>query len=121
MRAYEPIPGLEPLPLRGPDLVRGAELKDFTATLMQALMSDYRIAGAAVAIVKDGEPVLLEGYGTADARRGVDAAVDPHQTLFRIGSTSKLVTATAALQLVDAGRLALDADVNEYLPFRVPA
>jgi CubicO group peptidase (beta-lactamase class C family) len=77
------------------------------------------IAGAAVVIVKDGEVIALRGYGLADVERGTP--VDPERTLFRTGSVGKLFTWTAVMQQVEAGRLALDRDVNEYLDFRIPA
>jgi len=76
-------------------------------------------AGAVVAVVKDGAVLLVKGYGfsNVDAR----APVDPERTLFRPGSTSKLFTWTAVMQLVEQGKLDLDHDVNEYLGFRLPA
>jgi CubicO group peptidase (beta-lactamase class C family) len=76
------------------------------------------IAGAVVVIVKDGSVLLQKGYGYADvaARR----PVDPGSTLFRPGSVSKLFTWTAVMQLVEQGKLDLDADVNQYLDFRIP-
>ncbi len=77
------------------------------------------IAGAAVVIVKDGEVLALRGYGLADVAQG--APVDPARTLFRTGSVGKLFTWTAVMQQVEAGRLDLDRDVNDYLDFRIPA
>jgi CubicO group peptidase (beta-lactamase class C family) len=76
------------------------------------------IAGAAVVIVKDGEVLALHGYGDADVARG--RRVDPARTLFRTGSVGKLFTWTAVMQQVEAGRLELDRDVNDYLDFRIP-
>ena len=46
--------------------------------------------------------------------------VDPDRTLFRPGSVSKLVTWTAAMQLVEQGKLDLDEDINTYLDFKIP-
>ena len=46
--------------------------------------------------------------------------VDPANTLFRPGSVSKLFTWTAVMQLVEQGKLDLDADINQYLDFKVP-
>ncbi|MDX3899263.1 MAG: serine hydrolase domain-containing protein [Sphingobium sp.] len=76
------------------------------------------IAGAVVVVVKDGGLLTARGYGWADiaARR----PVDPDRTLFRVGSVSKLVTWTAVMQLVEAGKLNLDRDVNVWLDFRIP-
>ncbi|MGN6453552.1 MAG: serine hydrolase domain-containing protein [Steroidobacteraceae bacterium] len=77
------------------------------------------IAGAVVAIVKDGEVLTERGYGYADV--AAKKPVDPKLTLFRPGSVSKLFTWTAVMQLVEAGKIDLDADVNQYLDFKIPA
>ncbi|HYH29746.1 MAG TPA: serine hydrolase domain-containing protein [Pseudonocardia sp.] len=70
-----------------------------------------RIPGMAVAIVRGGEVVHVAGYGTD----GRGAPVTP-RTPFRVGSLTKAFTAAAVLQLVDAGRVDLDAPVRAYLP-----
>jgi CubicO group peptidase (beta-lactamase class C family) len=77
------------------------------------------IAGAVVVVVKDGQVLLQKGYGYADLAKRTP--VDPDATLFRPGSVSKLFTWTAVMQLVQAGKLDLDADVNQYLDFTIPA
>jgi CubicO group peptidase (beta-lactamase class C family) len=76
------------------------------------------VAGAVVVIVKDGQVVTQRGFGYADVAKR--KPVDPATTLFRPGSTSKLYTWTAVMQLVEAGKLNLDADVNQYLDFKIP-
>jgi CubicO group peptidase (beta-lactamase class C family) len=76
------------------------------------------IAGAVVAVVKDGQVLFEKGYGYADVKRR--RPVDPARTLFRPGSVSKLFTWTAVMQLVEQGKLDLDRDVNAYLDFKVP-
>jgi CubicO group peptidase (beta-lactamase class C family) len=76
------------------------------------------IAGAVVVIVKDGQVLLEKGYGYADYEQRIP--VDPKSTLFRWGSTSKLFTWTAVMQLVEQGKIDLDADVNQYLDFKIP-
>lgn len=75
------------------------------------------IAGAVVAVVKDGRVLTQRGFGFADvaARR----QVVPDTTLFRPGSTSKLFTWTAVMQQVEAGKIDLDRDVNDYLDFKI--
>ena len=85
---------------------------------MPYALAEADIAGAVVAVVRNGEVVTQRGYGYADmeSRR----PVDPQRTLFRPGSVSKLVTWTAVMQLVEQGRLDLDADVNSYLDFEIP-
>jgi CubicO group peptidase (beta-lactamase class C family) len=81
-------------------------------------MEEYHIAGAAVAVVKDGELFFAKGYGYSDVGEGVP--VDPEETMFRIGSVGKVFTWTAVMQLVEQGKLDLDADINTYLDFRIP-
>lgn len=77
------------------------------------------IAGAVVVVVKDGQVLTERGYGFSDVAKRVP--VDPALTLFRPGSVSKLLTWTAVMQLVEEGKISLDADVNEYLDFKIPA
>ena len=76
------------------------------------------IAGAVVVVVKDGEILTERGFGYADVERR--KRVDPKNTLFRPGSVSKLVTWTAVMQLVEQGKIDLDADINAYIDFRIP-
>jgi CubicO group peptidase (beta-lactamase class C family) len=76
------------------------------------------IPGAVVVVVKDGQPLTMRGFGYSDLKAG--KPVDPNLTLFRPGSVSKLFTWTAVMQLVQAGKLNLDADVNIYLDFKIP-
>ena len=76
------------------------------------------IPGAVVVVVKDGQPLLEKGYGYADV--AAHKPVDPANTLFRPGSVSKLFTWTAVMQLVEEGKLDLDADIDAYLDFKIP-
>jgi CubicO group peptidase (beta-lactamase class C family) len=77
------------------------------------------IAGAVVAIVKDGQVLTERGYGYSDVAKRTP--VDPKRTLFRPGSVSKLFTWTAVMQLVEQGKIDLNADINRYLDFKIPA
>ncbi len=72
----------------------------------------YHLSGASVSIVKDGKVLFLKGYGQADNNR----AVSP-QTQFYLGSVTKSFTALAVMQLVEQGKLELDAPVQRYLPW----
>jgi CubicO group peptidase (beta-lactamase class C family) len=76
------------------------------------------IAGAVVAVVKDGQILTERGFGYSDV--ATRAPVDPKLTLFRPGSVSKLLTWTAVMQQVELGKIDLDADVNQYLDFKIP-
>ena len=95
-----------------------AELEAFMDDLLGRQMEDHHIAGAAVSVVKDGKLFFAKGYGYANLEKGIP--VDPEQTSFRIGSVTKLFTWTAVMQLVEQGKLDLDADINTYLDFRIP-
>ena len=75
------------------------------------------VAGAVVVIIKDNQVLLAKGYGYADV--AAKKPVDPATTLFRAGSVSKLYTWTAVMQLVEQGKIDLDADVNNYLDFKI--
>jgi CubicO group peptidase (beta-lactamase class C family) len=76
------------------------------------------IAGGVIVVVKDGQILLAQGYGYADVAAGKPVIAD--QTLFRPGSVSKTFTWTAVMQLVGAGKIDLDKDVNSYLDFKIP-
>lgn len=100
----------------GQDL-EDTSLEAFFDHTMNAKVEEYHIPNASVAVVKDGEVVYKKGFGWADIENHVP--VDADNTLFRIGSTSKLITWTAVMQLVEAGKLDLDTDINEYLDFEI--
>lgn len=86
---------------------------------LQERMAHHHVPGVAIAVLRDGKRVHSAGYGTREA--GTRDAVDA-DTLFSVGSVSKVVTAAATLRLVSAGTLALDRDINQYLDsWQVPA
>lgn len=95
------------------------ELQAFLDGMLPALMRDKHIAGATIAVVKDGQLFFSKGYGWADVDKRIP--VDPRKTLFRIGSVTKLFTWTSVMQLVEQGKLDLNADINTYLDFKIPA
>lgn len=101
----------------GPELSR-ADLEPFFDGLINSQIESRDIAGAVVSVVRDGEVLLAKGYGYADFAD--EKRVSAEQTLFRPGSISKLFTALAVMQLVEAGKLDLDRDVAEYLDFEIP-
>jgi CubicO group peptidase (beta-lactamase class C family) len=74
---------------------------------------DAYIPGMALGIVWDGQIAHLQGFGVADSS---GRAVTP-QTPFYLGSVTKSFTALAVMQLVEAGKIDLDAPVQEYLPW----
>ena len=97
------------------------DAKDVEAWLdgyMPYALARGQVAGAVVTVVRGDGVVLEKGYGFADVASR--KPVDPATTLFRPGSVSKLFTWTAVMQQVEAGKLDLDTDVNQYLDFKIP-
>lgn len=86
-----------------------------TRTLQQR-MDAAGIVGLGAAIIRDRKVVWTGGIGFADRARGTPFTPD---TVMSIGSISKTVTGVALMQAVQDGKLALDADINTYLPFAV--
>ncbi len=103
---------------KGPANLTRADLEAFLDGYLPYALARGDIPGAVVVVVKDGQVLLQKGYGVSDLETG--APVDPDATLFRPGSVSKLFTWTAVMQLVEQGKLDLDADVNTYLDFKIP-
>ncbi len=94
------------------------DLSAFLDGLIPQQIEKADVAGAVIAVVKDGKVLFEKGYGYSDAEK--KAPVSPQNTLFRPGSISKLFTWTAVMQQVEQGKLNLDADVNQYLDFKIP-
>jgi CubicO group peptidase (beta-lactamase class C family) len=112
-----PVPATASAPSRG--LRDRAELEGFLDGVMAANLRDKHVAGATVAVVKDGQLFFAKGYGWSNVDKREPVAGD--RTLFRIGSISKLFTWTSVMQLAEQGKLDLDKDVNTYLDFKIPA
>lgn len=104
--------------LPGTHELTAADLEAFLDGLIPLQVQRDDIAGAVVAVVKDGKVLFEKGYGYSDV--GKKTPVTPQTTLFRPGSISKLFTWTAVMQLVQEGKLNLDQDVNTYLDFKIP-
>jgi CubicO group peptidase (beta-lactamase class C family) len=122
--AQSPAPA--PIQSPAPALVRAtapaltaADAETWLDGMMPSALRIAGVPGAVVVLVKDGKPLLEKGYGYADWDKSVP--VDGANTLFRPGSISKLFTWTAVMQLVEQGKLDLDADLNRYLDFQVPS
>jgi CubicO group peptidase (beta-lactamase class C family) len=102
-----------------PPPLDAARLASFFDAKVPRRLTEDRVPGAVVSVVSGGRTVFAKGYGLADVERRTP--FDPETSLVRIASISKLFTTTAVLQLVEQGRLSLDADVNRYLKrFQVP-
>ncbi|HYV96355.1 MAG TPA: serine hydrolase domain-containing protein [Gemmatimonadaceae bacterium] len=105
---------------QSPPAIPRAELAAFVDSVIRAEMSREHIPGAAFAFVQHGRVVYMKGFGTANVAR--NTRVVPESTIWRIGSISKLFTATAAMQLVDRGLVDLDAPIDRYVKrVQIPA
>ncbi|MEM7372163.1 MAG: serine hydrolase domain-containing protein [Bacteroidota bacterium] len=91
-----------------------ARLVPYIDSLVLAGQEKYRVPGAVVAIVTDSQHIFYQGYGMADMQQ--QRQVDKAKTSFRIASISKTFVATAAMQLVEDGKLDLHKDIRAYLP-----
>lgn len=76
-----------------------------------AQMKEQKIPGLSLAVVKDGNPVLVKGYGLANVEHQV--AVKP-ETIFQSGSVGKQFTAMAVMMLVEEGKVGLDDSITKY-------
>jgi CubicO group peptidase (beta-lactamase class C family) len=81
--------------------------------LITADLASSGTPGAAFVFVRGGRIVYQRGYGRSDLT--TQTVVDPEQTVWPMASITKALTAMAALQLVAAGKVDLDADINRYL------
>lgn len=76
-------------------------------------MSQHHVRGLSVVVVSDARTLFSRGYGYADPARGVAATAD---TVYRVGSVSKVMTAALVMSLVEQGVADLDAPVTSYEP-----
>lgn len=96
-----------------PQAERYSALRRQMSALITRGMKKHQVTGMSVALLDGGELVWAQGYGYADkdARRLADA-----QTIYKVGSITKVFTGTAIMQLVEQGRLDLDAPIQRYIP-----
>jgi CubicO group peptidase (beta-lactamase class C family)/D-alanyl-D-alanine dipeptidase len=96
-----------------------APRKDYAAVVetikpfIQREVTEKKLPALSIAIVDDQQVVWAEGFGMADPKNKKPATA---QTVYRIGSVSKLFTDIGIMQMVERGELNLDAPVGDYLP-----
>lgn len=105
LTTYAPFARAEPAPL-------DKQIADIVTRYTETKLAD-RGPGAAVMVLRDGQPVFKQGFGLANLKTG-DRITS--STLFDLASCSKQFTATAVMILADRGKLAVDDDVRKYLP-----
>ena len=79
---------------------------------IQIMMVKEQIPGLSVAVVQDGEPVLIKGYGFSNVEHSVPAS---EQTVYEIASVGKTFTATVTMMLVEEDIISLDDAITDYL------
>ena len=89
------------------------EVEAFLDAFFIKEIKELQIPGLVFTLVKDGKIFLAKGYGVSDLAK--QTPVIPDKTVFRVGSISKIFTATGAMQLYEQGLIKLDEDVNHYL------
>jgi CubicO group peptidase (beta-lactamase class C family) len=82
-------------------------------SLAGAPVQQGAVAGLAVFVVRGGDTLVARGYGRADVENDVPMTVDH---VFQLASITKQFTAAAVLQLVEEGKVDLDAPITRYLP-----
>jgi CubicO group peptidase (beta-lactamase class C family) len=82
-------------------------------SIVNAPISEGKVAGATVAVVKGRDTILIKGYGKADLEWNVPMPAD---AILELGSVTKQFTAAAIMQLVEQGKINLDDDITKYLP-----
>lgn len=90
-----------------------ASFQALADSLVPAEMARHHIPGGVLVAVQGGTVAFARGYGYADLEQ--DTRVDPERSIFSVASVSKVFTATAAMQMVERGRMTLDTDLNQYL------
>ena len=92
------------------------DLKPFDE-MITAFLAEHEVPGAAVAIAKQGKIIYSRGFGLADVQKKQPVLPD---SLFRIASISKPITAVAVLQLVERGKLKLSDRIVDLLGLNIP-
>lgn len=90
-----------------------AAATDKLSAFIQHEMADKNLPALSVALVDDQQTVWAQGFGLADPEAKKPATAE---TVYRIGSVSKLFTDIAVMQQVEQGHMSLDAPVTQYLP-----
>ncbi|WP_419936676.1 serine hydrolase [Candidatus Palauibacter sp.] len=90
-----------------------AEVAAALTSMIEREREQKGLEAFSIALVDGDEVVWADGFGAQDPERGVPASAE---TVYRVGSVSKLFTDIAVMQLVERGELDLDAPVRQYLP-----
>ena len=111
-----PIP-LPPSNPNAPAQLTAADVTAFLDGFLPLQLQRDDVAGATISITQNGQTLIQKGYGYADWKK--KTPVDPVTTTFRPGSISKTFTYVALMQMVEQGKLDLDADISKYIDFTI--
>jgi Beta-lactamase class C and other penicillin binding proteins len=89
------------------------ELKKEMRELIEKTMKSSKVVGLSFALVDNQEVVWSEGFGYSDKANKIKATP---QTIYRVGSISKLFTATSVMQLAERGKINIDNPMQTYIP-----
>ncbi len=98
-------------------LPRYAEVTQALTAFIESEMREKEIPALSIALVDSNRVVWSRGFGVENAKTGAPATAN---TIYRVGSVSKLFTDIGIMQLVERGQLDLDAPVQRYLPSFTP-
>lgn len=82
-------------------------------TMIRSEMEEKHLPAFSIALVDGNEIVWAQGFGYQDPEQKIPATA---HTVYRVGSVSKLFTDIAIMQMVESGKISLDADVSQYVP-----
>jgi CubicO group peptidase (beta-lactamase class C family) len=91
----------------------GEDLTGKISNILEKRIREFRITGASVSITAGGETAYARGFGYSDVKKKVPVGPD---TLFKIGSITKVFTAMAVMQMAEDGKIDIDKPVSEYIP-----
>jgi CubicO group peptidase (beta-lactamase class C family) len=102
-------------PVKPEHITRGdyESTKQYLTQLIQYEMKKHDVTGLSIALVDDQQIVWAQGFGYADKTNNIAATPE---TVYRVGSISKLFTDTAVMQLAQEGKLDIDKPLQTYLP-----
>lgn len=109
------LAGCASAPPKPAELARGdyRYARDYISWLVEREMRDNNIAGLSIGLVDGQQLVWAEGFGFEDVEKDIRASA---HTRYRLGSIAKVLTATAAMQLAEQGRIDIDRPLGDYLP-----
>ncbi len=109
---------MKPAPTTNAEIRQGhavnyERVKEATSELIRKEMKKNNVIGLSIALVDDQRVAWAQGFGYADENRGIPAAPE---TIYKIGSITKLFTASAVMRLAEQGKLDIDRPLQTYLP-----